>query len=138
VTLSLIACDLLVPYIHYCCQRCFQKDSEQMRQLTLRIEIPGNAAVVQGQPLLVELRDTSLQDAPAVVLGQTRFDVPHDWRNGVQVTLAVDDVPDGTTVWAHLDADRDGRVSLGDFITMQSYPISAGVSEVLTIRLKEV
>jgi len=47
-------------------------------------------------------------------------------------------IVDGTTIWAHVDVDRDGRVSTGDFITVQSYPVTDRGQHELTIRLKQV
>ena len=47
-------------------------------------------------------------------------------------------LPDGTTVWVHLDVDRDGRVSRGDYITTQSYPAAVSGPQEMTIQLKRV
>ena len=55
-----------------------------------------------------------------------------------RVTLEIDRVPDIGTVWAHVDVDGDGSVSIGDFITMQSYPIPAEGEGPLTVRVRPV
>jgi hypothetical protein len=47
-------------------------------------------------------------------------------------------LPSGTTVWVHLDVDRDGRVSKGDYITVQSYPAAVSGSQEMNIQLKKV
>jgi len=56
-----------------------------------------------------------MQDVPAIVVKQVRASVPKaNGTTSVPVTLEVATVPDGTTLWAHIDVDRDGRVSKGD------------------------
>ena len=54
------------------------------------------------------------------------------------MTLEVATVPDGTTLWAHIDVDRDGRVSKGDFVTVESYPITSAPKQSLTLRVKKI
>jgi hypothetical protein len=29
------------------------------------------------------------------------------------------------TIWVHVDVDADGQVSIGDYITMESFPVTA-------------
>ena len=92
-----------------------------------------------GSPLKVEIRDTSLQDVAATVLKQVRANVPRaDRVTAVPVRLQVDRVPDAATLWAHIDVDGDGRVSKGDFVTVQSYPITFAPTQSLTVRVKRV
>lgn len=92
-----------------------------------------------GCPLKVELRDTSTQDVAAVVLKQVQARVPKANRTtAVRVTLEVASVPDGTTMWAHIDVDGDGRVSKGDFVTVESYPITSALTQSLSVRVKRV
>src|SRR5688572_13174057 len=92
-----------------------------------------------GSPLKLEVRDTSTQDVAAIVLKQVQASVPKaDRTTAVTVTLEVATVPDGTTVWAHIDVDRDGRVSKGDFVTVESYPVSPAPTQSLSVRVKKV
>jgi hypothetical protein len=42
-----------------------------------------------------------------------------------------------STVWAHVDCDRDGRVSQGDLITTESFPIPPDGSA-LTVRVRAI
>ncbi len=87
----------------------------------------------------MEVRDTSLADAPAVTLHRTTVNVPTTGRTiTARVSLEMTTVPDGTTVWAYVDADREGRVSVGDYISMESYPVRPGAAGALTIRVKKV
>jgi uncharacterized lipoprotein YbaY len=103
--------------------------------LQLTIVSAGDEPLPPGSPLRVELHDTSYADAPAVVLKRVDTTVA---KKGRETTVTVEaDVPDGATVWAHNDVDRDGRVSKGDFISMQSYPVTASTQKT-TIKLKKV
>jgi hypothetical protein len=87
----------------------------------------------------VELRDTSMQDVAAIVLKEVHARVPKaDGTTSLPVTLEVATVPDGTTLWALIDVDRDGRVSNGDFVTVESYPITRVPTQTLTVRVKKV
>jgi putative lipoprotein len=108
------------------------------RVLALNIQLPEGAAVPPGSPLLVELRDTSLADAPAVSLKQVRSTITRSGTSSVQITMDPGSIPEGTTVWVHLDVDRDGRVSVGDYITVESYPAAVSGPQEMTIRLKRV
>jgi uncharacterized lipoprotein YbaY len=93
----------------------------------------------QGSSVNVEARDTSLADAPAISLKRIRVAVPRTGRTmTLQTGVELTSVPDGTTVWAHVDVDGDGRVSKGDYISMESYPVTLGTVQDLTIRVKEV
>jgi uncharacterized lipoprotein YbaY len=108
------------------------------RALTLNIQLPEGASIPQGSPLLVELRDTSLADAPAVSLKQHRSTVNRTRAKSLPITIEPGSIPDGTTVWVHLDVDRDGRVSPGDYITVESYPVTVSGPREMTIRLRRV
>ena len=92
-----------------------------------------------GSPLKVELRDTSMQDVPAIVVKQVHASVPKAAdTTSMPVTLEVATVPDGTTLWAHIDVDHDGRVSKGDFVSVESYPITLAPAQSLTVRVKKI
>jgi hypothetical protein len=41
-------------------------------------------------------------------------------------------------VWAHIDTDSDGRVSRGDYINVQSFPVPAGSNPRLPVVLKRI
>jgi uncharacterized lipoprotein YbaY len=80
-----------------------------------------------GTPVHVELRDTSLADAPAKVVASADAVV----RGGEGEPLATVELTtaapaSGLTVWAHADVSRSGDVSVGDYVTTQSHPIPAG------------
>jgi uncharacterized lipoprotein YbaY len=89
-----------------------------------------------GSPVRVEIRDTSLADAPAVMLKRKAARVPKTGSMSVAIDLTT--VPDGTTVWVHVDVDRDGRVSRGDFVSVQSYPITDASTAKPIVEVKQV
>lgn len=92
-----------------------------------------------GSPMRIEIRDTSVADAPAVVLKQLRTVVPISGRTTeMEVAMEVPSVPSGTTVWVHLDSDSDGRVSPGDFVSVESFPLASVPSQAVTIRIKKI
>ncbi len=96
-------------------------------------KLPANS------PINVEIRDTSLADAPAVLLKRLKTIIPSTGTTlSMPLTLNLDSVPKGTTVWVHVDIDGDGRVSLGDLITVESYPVKLAPTQTLTVRVKEV
>ena len=99
----------------------------------------GSVRPAAGTPVVVQVRDTSLQDARATILGEARGVV----SGGTGARLAAVEVKaretgGEPTVWAHVDADRDGRVSRGDYVTVQSYPVSPGPKPKLRVVVKRV
>jgi Type III secretion system lipoprotein chaperone (YscW) len=121
-------------------QCCFkQVESDGAIVMTLKIIIVSDTPLPPGSSVKVEIRDTSLADAPAIVLHRVAADVPKTGRTTtVTVPIELTEVPDGTTVWAHVDADRDGRVSKGDYVSVESYPVRLVPVQNLTIRVKKV
>lgn len=107
--------------------------------MTLKLTIVGDTPLPPGSSVKVEIRDTSLADAPAVVLHRVAIDVPKAGRTmTVTVPIQLTGVPDGTTVWVHVDADHDGRVTKGDYVSVESYPVRLDSVQNLTIRVKKV
>lgn len=87
-----------------------------------------------GSPVLVQVRDTALQDVESTVMAETRG------RSAADEVLAVAelDVAEGgayPTVFVHVDVDGDGEISEGDYITMQSYPCRGGA---MTVEVRKV
>jgi uncharacterized lipoprotein YbaY len=105
--------------------------------IVVELRAEGQERPPAGSPVRVELRDTSYADAPAVTLASGTAQVT-DGDPFARVELEVDRVPDGTTVWAHVDVDGDGRVSSGDFITMASWPVAQRVQARLPVGVRRV
>jgi uncharacterized lipoprotein YbaY len=105
-------------------------------RIELIVEGPGRPPV--GAPIRVQVRDTSLQDAPARVLAEHRVAVRKSGGQRIaQVTLNFG--PEGRpTVWAHVDVDGDGRVSRGDYVSTRSYPASQTDETPLQVVLRAV
>lgn len=107
--------------------------------LLLTIITLGGEPLPAQCPLIVEVRDTSLADAPSTLVKKVVAVVPSEVAaGGMQVRMELASVPDGATVWAHVDADRDGRVSRGDWLTVESYPVARTGSQTLTIRVRKI
>lgn len=96
-------------------------------QLVVEVVAHGARRPPPGSPVRVQLRDTSLADAPARIVAE-RVGAVRDDPGAVLETVRIDcdaAVVDGLTLWAHVDVDRDGAVSPGDYLTTVSYPVSA-------------
>ena len=106
--------------------------------MRLYLTVVSTEALPPGTPLRVEVRDTSQADAAAVRVASHTTKVPAA-GGPVTVSFNLERVPDGSTVWAHADVDGDGRVSSGDFITMESYPVQrSGAEQRTTISIRKV
>ena len=92
---------------------------------------------------MVQVEKIGEIDAPAVVVAQKRLrGISH--RPGeafvYRTEMLLDAAESGMSydVTAHIDLDHDGSVGRGDWITMQSYPLSLVQHEEVTLCLKEV
>jgi hypothetical protein len=103
------------------------------------VSVEGDERPAAGAPIHVEVRDTSLADAPAQTVGAADDVVRGEsgrWLDTVE--LNVPRLPAHSTVWAHVDVDRDGRVSRGDFITTAAYPVSPGDEVRVAVTVRKV
>jgi hypothetical protein len=103
------------------------------------VSVERNERPPVGAPIHVEVRDTSLADAAAKVIAKADDVVrggSGSWLDTVEVS--VPRLPRGSTVWAHVDVDRDGRVSRGDYITMASFPVPAGNESRVAVTVRKV
>jgi hypothetical protein len=108
--------------------------------ITVEVVVAGQPRPPKGVPIIVQIRDTGYQDAPATVLGEARGVVSgskDDLLAAIRVDVNADTLPRHTTVWAHVDVDNNARVSGGDYVTMQSYPVS-GPSAKTRVAVKQV
>ena len=107
--------------------------------MSVRVRAGQGGRPPDGSSLIVQLRDTSVQDAPATILGEKRGKVGAGGGD-LLATIEVDAKARGVRpeVWAHVDVDGDGRVSRGDYVTMQSYPIPDGARPVLEVTVNRV
>ena len=106
--------------------------------LKVDLVVAGNRPPA-GTPVWVQLRDTSVADAPAVVLAEKKTVVqPGNAPVVASVEFEADAVPSDTTVWARVAASGDmQRTQPGDFVTMTSYPVGPS-GRPLSVELKKV
>jgi len=116
---------------------------EYGRRMTLRIDVVFNPDVDDrpepGSRVVVELRDTSLADAPSVTVeAADAVTVPDP--GPLLATVEVQPFQPALTVWAPADADGDGRVSVGDLVTMASFlvPSPEQTPALITVTVRQV
>jgi uncharacterized lipoprotein YbaY len=96
--------------------------------VSYRISLPEPLMFPSAASLRIEIRDTSLIDAPSVTLAATLHHADQ-LANSRLITGAVElpgqITPKATiTLWAHLSLNGEARVSKEDFITTRAYPIT--------------
>lgn len=98
----------------------------------LTVDVVSDPAGAPGPPagavVIVQVRDTSLQDVAATTLAEGRGTVAPSAAVLASVDLELEEGTGRRTLWAHVDVDGDGRVSPGDLITMESFPVPAGAT----------
>ncbi|MGH2429348.1 MAG: hypothetical protein ACRDGV_10805 [Candidatus Limnocylindria bacterium] len=106
--------------------------------IIIEVKVADDGRPPEGSPVRVEVRDTSYADAPAVTIGAARGHVRGhgSWLETVEVET--DSLPDGCTVFAHVDVDDDGRVSPGDFLTTESYPVPREAEPRVSVQVRRV
>lgn len=111
-----------------------------MTTLTVEVYCDDPTRPPAGAPVLVQVRDTSLQDAAAVVLARARGTVGAGRDDAIaRVELEADWSAPSPEVWVHVDADGDGRVSTGDYLTTQSHPVPRGAGpSTVRVRVRRV
>ena len=117
------------------------KDSWGSGSMLVIVEIwaEGNQRPPAGVPIRVEVRDTSLIDAPSRTVGAAEGQVrgqASSWLDTLEV-----EVPSPCShciIWAHVDVDNDHKVSSGDFVTTVAYPVPSDSQARLTINVKKV
>lgn len=111
--------------------------------LNVTVVLEGGEPPPPGSTVRVEVRDTSLADAPPEILGTAIAEISGSIDLGglaprlAQVTLELDQVPAMAVIWAHVDVDGNGRVSVGDYITTQSFPVPASEGPV-TVSVRRI
>lgn len=99
----------------------------------------GGNGPASGSVVVVQVRDTSLQDVAAPIRGEGRTRLgPRQGRHLALVEVPVANGQGELTVWALIDVDGDGRVSKGDYVTMQSYPVPTGSAPYVTVAVRPV
>lgn len=86
------------------------------------VEVPKDAIV------RVQVQDVSVADAPAKVIAEDVWERGPSQRDEVRIStfeLEARGLEPGRTysLWVHVDMDGSGKLSPGDMITTQSFPI---------------
>lgn len=110
------------------------------------IVFEGDVKPFSGATAHIRLEDVSLQDAPSKLIAeQVVRNVTYDsidrqkiqfvfYRDGIVV-----EVNARYSIKVHIDVDNDGKLSKGDFITTQSYPVlTYGYPNNLSVIVKEL
>jgi uncharacterized lipoprotein YbaY len=103
----------------------------------------GAPVNVAGASLRIVLNDVSRADGAAVAVGEQPISaLPHGTTSDASIPFELRVGPlsprSRYALWAHVDMDRDGQVSVGDFITMESFPVIAGDTSHLRVRVRRV
>lgn len=109
-----------------------------------KIELPSAAPALTPAHVLVELEDISRADAPSEVVASLQL-TPEVLRGGDLIPFELE-VPAGAlnerslySVRVHVDMSGSGKVELGDYITMQSYPVlTRGYGDEVRVAVRRV
>ena len=105
----------------------------------MRLFARGDDRPPAGSPIHVQARDTTFEDAAAPVIAAVDCAVSDVADGPLAIAeLSLESLPTSAIVWAHVDVDRDGRLSKGDFVTMQSYPIPGADRAELDIEVRGI
>jgi hypothetical protein len=115
-------------------------------RLSVTVVLEGGEPPPPGTTLRVEVRDVAYADAPAEVLGAAATEVAGAVAGASAearpvlgaVTCEVERAPEMGVVWCHIDVDGDGRVSAGDYITTQSWPVPPGGAGEMTVTVRRI
>jgi hypothetical protein len=95
-------------------------------RLTVEIVSATPPGPPDGVPVIVQLRDAALADASSVTLAEARVTTRAEGDVLARAQLVFDGETRHLIVWVHVDCDGSGDVSVGDYITMQSYSVRGG------------
>ena len=104
------------------------------------IKFAGKPTLPASAKVYVRLLNTSLADAPSAVVAEQVIDRPSN-NEKIAFRLEPDSIDerDTYTVSVLVDLDGDGKISKGDYISMQSYPVlTFGSPSEVTIEVKQV
>ncbi|VAW38098.1 hypothetical protein MNBD_DELTA02-1214 [hydrothermal vent metagenome] len=118
-------------------------------KVKVKVILRNRVVLPEGAVCRVELRDESMVDGPAGIVAS--YEEPVKEVSGIDLmacTLEGDDdafAGRDVNVWAHLSLTGEKQVRVGDFITMQAYPVggvgsakAAGSAKAVTVELQPV
>ena len=94
-------------------------------ELTVEVVATGDDGPPAGSPVIVQIRDAGYADAAAETVAEKRVKSKAAKDGGpiARAKVKLDGESKHAIVWVHVDVDKSGDVSTGDYITMQSYPV---------------
>lgn len=103
----------------------------------------GGPADVAGAAVHVRVEDVSRVDAAAFTVGEWNIPaLPHGTTTASVIPFEVPvdslDARGRYSLRAHVDVDRDGQTSLGDFVTMEEFPVSRKATDFYRLRVRRV
>lgn len=108
-------------------------------ELRLDVLVQGADRPPVGCRIHVQILDTDLQDAPATVLAEAQGTVGGGMSEPLaSLAISVRDRGRRPTAWVHVDVDGDGRVSRGDYLTTQSFPLPEGDAARLPVVVRRI
>jgi uncharacterized lipoprotein YbaY len=108
------------------------------------IKFAGKPALPASAKMYVRLLNTSLADAPSAAVAEQVIDnIASSLSKNEKVVFRLEpdsiDERDTYIVSVLVDVDGDGKISKGDYISMQSYPVlTFGSPSEVTIEVKQV
>jgi putative lipoprotein len=109
------------------------------------VAFAGATPALSGATVRVELHDVTRIDAPSRVVAEqviANVSMHSGTRGTVPFCLLLSEKLDEKAVYAlraHVDLDGSGRVTPGDFVTMESYPVSPrDPGNVMTLVVREI
>ena len=91
------------------------------------IKFKGPITDISGAVVSVRLVDVSRADAVACTLSEYRVSLSYKTNTSTKIPFELDvniiDTIGNYTIMVHIDLNGDGKVCIGDYITMQSFPV---------------
>lgn len=108
------------------------------------LSFEGGVVSLGGAAVYVRLIDVSHADAAARTVAEYKIlllPAGADTSHKLTFELASDRVSKGRsyTLAAHVDLDGDGKMTIGDYITMESFPVSGeNLSSYYVLRVRRI
>lgn len=108
--------------------------------LTVKIIFEGKLEPSSKTLVFVSIIDVTRADAPSrAVLQHVIENIDKMPNQEIKLYGRIPDKESSYAVRVHVDVDGDGKVSVGDYITMESYPVlTYGYPNYVSVRVKKV
>ena len=113
--------------------------------LTVQVLFEEKLESVSDATIYISILDVTMADAPSkVILQQVVKDIDYKANNNksYQEFRIYGQIPNNkasTPLEVHVDVDNDGKISVGDYINMESYPVlTYGNPNYISVKVKNV